>query len=99
VLVDEIENGFYYANLPVILDGIFDLCDAYKVQLIASTHSYEFLEALVKAMELRGTAGKGFSCIRFERGEGSLSIADQPLVTVIEGDQMKSAIENNFEIR
>jgi AAA15 family ATPase/GTPase len=54
VLIDEIENGFYYANLPVILDGIFDLCDQEQVQLIASTHSYEFLQALVKAMGLRG---------------------------------------------
>lgn len=99
VLVDEIENGFYYANLAVILDGIFDLCVSQQVQLIASTHSYEFLQALVKAMELRGVTGKGFSCIRFERGSESISIAQQPIVTSIEGDRMKSAIESNFEIR
>jgi ABC-type lipoprotein export system ATPase subunit len=99
VLIDEIENGFYYANLPVILDGIFDLCDQEQVQLVASTHSYEFLQALVRAMELRGKDGKGFACVRFERESESLSIAQQPLVTIIEGASMKSAIESNFEIR
>ena len=99
LLVDEIENGFYYANLAVILDGIFDLCDEQEVQLIASTHSYEFLQALVKAMELRGNEGKGFSCVRFERDGATLSLAKQPSVVVIEGSRMKSVIENNFEIR
>jgi len=99
VLIDEIENGFYYANLPVILDGLFDLCDQERVQLIASTHSYEFLQALVKAMELRGKEGKGFSCVRFERETQKLSLAQEPMATLIEGSSMKSAIENNFEIR
>jgi AAA15 family ATPase/GTPase len=99
VLVDEIENGFYYANLPVILDGFFDLCEAEQVQLIASTHSYEFLQALISAMELRGKDGKGFSCIRFERKAERLSLTQEPLATVIEGSSMKSAIESNFEIR
>lgn len=99
VLIDEIENGFYYANLPVILDGIFDLCDENHVQLIVSTHSYEFLQALAQAMELRSPEGKGFSCLRFERTSENRSIAQQPTVTLIEGQAMKSAIKNNFEVR
>jgi predicted ATPase len=99
VLIDEIENGFYYANLPVILDGLFDLCDSQQVQLIASTHSYEFLQALSRAMELRGKEGKGFACIRFERQNEGLALSQQPSYTVIEGASMKSAIESNFEIR
>jgi len=99
VLIDEIENGFYYANLSVILDGIFDLCDEHKVQLIVSTHSYEFLQALAQAMELRSPEGKGFACLRFERTSENRSIALQPTVTLIEGQAMKSAIKNNFEVR
>jgi AAA15 family ATPase/GTPase len=99
VLIDEIENGFYYASVPAILDGIFEVCDAEKVQLIASTHSYEFLQALVRAMELRGKDGKGFCCIRFERKAERLSLTQEPSATLIEGSSMKSAIENNFEIR
>lgn len=99
VLVDEIENSFYHENLAVILDSIFDLCDEHQVQLIASTHSYEFLEALAKAMSLRGTDGKGFSCLRFERLGGLKSILQQPSITVIEGASVKAAIENGFEVR
>jgi ABC-type lipoprotein export system ATPase subunit len=99
VLIDEIENGFYYANLPVILDSLFDLCDSHQVQLIASTHSYEFLQALSRAMELRGKEGKGFACIRFERENEGLALSQQPVANVIEGSSMKSAIESNFEIR
>src|ERR1035441_6090973 len=96
VLVDEIENGFYYANLSVILDSIFDLCDEHQVQLIASTHSYEFLQSLVRAMEVRSKDGKGFACLRFDRAG---SVTEQPIADLIEGAAMKSAIENNFEVR
>lgn len=99
ILVDEIENGFYYANLPVILDGLFDLCDRYEVQLIASTHSYEFLQALAQAMALRGNDIKSFACLRFERAGETPSIVHQPTVKVIDGHAMRLAIEQNFEVR
>lgn len=99
VLIDEIENGFYHANLSVILGGLFDICDKHEVQLIASTHSYEFLQALAQAMNLRGNEGKGFTCLRFERSGENRTIAHQPSVTTIEGAAMKAAIDQNFEVR
>lgn len=99
VLVDEIENGFYYGNLPVILDGLFDLCDEHQVQLIASTHSYEFLQALSQAIGIRGNDGRGFTCLRFERTGENISMIKQPTVKVIEGSAIKAAIDNNFEVR
>lgn len=99
VLVDEIENGFYYANLAVILDSLFDLCEQHHVQLIASTHSYEFLQALSQAMKLRSKDGKGFACLRFERAGENRSIVQQPTVKVIEGVALMAAIEENFEVR
>ena len=46
ILVDEIENGIFHENLEKAWRGIFRFCKQYNVQLFASTHSKECLEAL-----------------------------------------------------
>ena len=46
VLVDEIENGVFHENLEKAWSGIFHFCKQYNVQLFASTHSKECLDAL-----------------------------------------------------
>jgi predicted ATPase len=46
MFIDEIENGFYYDRLPSIWSSLIDLANRYDVQIFASTHSRECLEAL-----------------------------------------------------
>lgn len=93
VLVDEIENGFYYANLTVLLRSIVELCEKYNVQIIATTHSYEFLQSLIPIMDEISRGERDFSLLRFERHP------EQPVITLIEGSTYKAAIEESFEIR
>lgn len=45
LLVDEIENGIHYENQEEIWKILFNLCEKYNVQLFATSHSYEMIEA------------------------------------------------------
>jgi AAA15 family ATPase/GTPase len=45
ILIDEIENGFYFDRLPPIWKLITEFAVLYNVQIFASTHSWECLQA------------------------------------------------------
>lgn len=51
VFIDEIENGFYYKSMEPLLRSLIGLAKLHEVQLFASTHSHEFLEAVAKVMD------------------------------------------------
>jgi len=53
VLIDEIENGFYFDRYETIWGSIIDVAVKNKVQVFASSHSFECLEALKKAAAAR----------------------------------------------
>ncbi len=45
ILIDEIENGIHHENHRNLWKMLFDLCNEYKVQLFATSHSAEMIEA------------------------------------------------------
>jgi len=47
VLIDEIENGFYYKSLPKMWETIMAFASEYETQVFASTHSKECLDAFL----------------------------------------------------
>lgn len=51
VLVDEIEGGFYYKSMQVVLGSIVSFARENHVQIFATTHSSEFLQVLADVME------------------------------------------------
>ncbi|HYL99991.1 MAG TPA: AAA family ATPase [Blastocatellia bacterium] len=53
VLIDEIENGLYHSILPQIWKGIAELAYAENVQVFATTHSYECIQAAHYAFSSR----------------------------------------------
>jgi hypothetical protein len=93
VIVDEIENGFYYENLPSLLRTLFKLCRKNRTQLIASTHSYEFLQSIASIMD--EDLEKDVALLRLDKR----SITEQPSVTMVPGVNYKAAIESGFEVR
>lgn len=95
ILIDEIENGFYYKNLGDVLKNIITLCDQHSVQVFATTHSYEFLEVLGDAMESAKKGADAFRLLRLERPEGMT----QPEIRVIPGDSLEAAMKEHFEVR
>lgn len=63
IFIDEIENGFYYDRLPSIWRSLIKLANQYNVQIFASTHSRECLEAL------SGAAKDNYEDVSFIRTE------------------------------
>jgi len=92
VLIDEIENGFYYESLPIMLRSVCRFAEERKVQLIATTHSYEFLEAFASVMS-EGRE-QHFNLLRSSRNvDGSVDIR------ISRGPSAKAAILQHFEVR
>jgi predicted ATPase len=91
LLIDEFEVGFYYATLPKALDEILSFCDEYNVQIIATTHSYEFMQTLVPLINKRKDAGNEFCFLRTTRTDGESQIK------LLEN--APAAIESVFEVR
>ena len=88
VIIDEIEGGFYYEMLPHIIKSICDFAEDHSVQLIATTHSYELLQAFASAMENREEAfgllrptqdQEGATDIHISRGSAAVSAIRQQL--------------------
>jgi hypothetical protein len=94
LLIDEIENGFHYRNLPDLLKNIVALCDKHDVQLFATTHSYEFLQVMAGAMSSTQKGKDDFSLLRLER-KGT----ESPTITNVSGDSFEAAINEDFEVR
>lgn len=90
VLIDEIENGFYYERLPSIWSTLLSVCRSQNTQVFASTHSQECLGA---ALESIRNNEEEFALIRAERVNGSCK------ARVFGGRQFQSAIEQRIEVR
>ena len=91
LLIDEFEVGFYYANLERVLEVIFSFCQEHNVQVIASTHSYEFLRTLLPIMKQRQGTEHEFALLRTQRAGSESSIKEL-------GDP-SAALDSNFEVR
>lgn len=90
VIVDEIENGFYFERMADIWKTLRRFCADYDVQLFASTHSAECLKALEPAVS---EYQDDFSLLRTVREEGRCLIRHFP------GKQLLAALEEDIEIR
>ena len=90
VLVDEIENGIYFKHQNAIWKGLLRFLREHDAQMICTTHSKEWLEALVEAA---GDKVDDISLWRVERAKG------QPTVRQFSGSALRSGIEHGTEIR
>jgi AAA15 family ATPase/GTPase len=92
VIVDEIENGFYYKNLSDVWNSLVKLSEDDGVQLIVTTHSYEFLKAIAPSLESKEMS-KQFQLMRLEKGDV------QPEIKIFSGSLYHDAIVSDFEVR
>ncbi len=90
IYIDEIENGFYYDRLPSIWRLLLQFCADYKVQIFASTHSKECLEA---AADCAKESEQDFCLLRTNRING------QSIIRQFTGKAFRSAIKLGGEIR
>lgn len=50
LMIDEIDNGLHYSIMPALWKAILHACQKQATQLFVSTHSADFVQALVDAM-------------------------------------------------
>jgi hypothetical protein len=90
ILIDEIENGIFYDQYPLIWKTLVDLAEDQKTQLFISTHSGECLQALLPI--IRGSEND-FVLLRAERENGVSHIAQ------FTGKEFEGALSKGGEIR
>lgn len=90
VLIDEIEDGFYYDRISSVWSALLKFSQEMQCQLFATTHSLECLKSLLPAVEKQQDE---FSLIRAER-DGSES-----RVSVFSGRALTSLIRQGFDPR
>jgi AAA15 family ATPase/GTPase len=91
VLIDEFENGFHYSVMQKIWEGIGKAAKKYDCQVIATTHSYECLEAAYNGFS--GDLEKDFTYLRLD------SVGDETKAKIFDYKMLKVAIESNMEVR
>lgn len=94
ILIDEIENGLYYEGMEDFWKGLMAVLEDQDVQLFATTHSRECMEAAQKAVS--GMAGDPLRFLRLDRK------VDDPgkiVGTTFGKREMETAIEFNREMR
>jgi energy-coupling factor transporter ATP-binding protein EcfA2 len=93
VIVDEIESGFYYKDMPAVWFALVNLCLDEKVQLVVSTHSYEFLKAAAPILAKEGIA-KESQLMRSE-----INADGERVIKKIAAHSFESATSLDFEVR
>jgi AAA domain, putative AbiEii toxin, Type IV TA system/AAA domain len=91
VLIDEIENGFYFERMPAFWTTILRLASEYDTQIFASTHSMECLRGLLPI--LKDHHENDVTLLRIERENGCSS------ATLVKGEFFEAALEQRFEVR
>ena len=91
LLIDEFENGIYYTVLPELWQLIFQLARRLNVQVFATTHDWECIEAFQKA------------AVEDKQDEGllvRLSLkGDDIVATLFDERRLASATRNRIEVR
>jgi len=90
VIIDEIENGIYYAMFPSFWEAMYQFAKESNTQLFLSTHSWECLKAAVPLIEKKEN---DFCLIQISQANGSSH------AQTIRGRDAAAAIESDIEVR
>jgi len=93
VIVDEFESSLYYRNITSVWNALVQLAIQEHVQLIVTTHSYEFLQAAAPVLAAEGIA-KNSQLLRAELGEDG-----KHFIRPIPATALSAATSQDFEVR
>lgn len=91
LLIDEIENGFHFSIQNEIWQLIFELANKLNVQVFATTHSWDCVEAFQKAANAE--ASHNGMLIRLQEKNGEIK------ATTFSKDELEIATRNEIELR
>ncbi|WP_052567067.1 AAA family ATPase [Candidatus Magnetobacterium casense] len=92
-LIDEIEKGFYYSALLDLWDAIYEFAKEFDVQVFATTHSMECIQALADSYSSKNTEDDEIRMYRIERNNGMFDIIDYS------NDLIMTSLDSNWEMR
>ena len=93
-IIDEIENGIHHTVLKQMWRGMAEISERLGVQIFATTHSRECLEAAETVFFDDDKAGKrDFAVIQLMR------VKDEVVGKVLNEDRVAAAFENDIELR
>ncbi len=88
VLADEIENGFHHTVLEKVWKVIYETAERFETQLIATTHSFESIEAAHAA-----SPGHDLALHRLELGDHITRCV------TYDADSIEGAVKHGLEVR
>jgi AAA15 family ATPase/GTPase len=90
ILIDQLEDGFYFDRMPSIWKILYRFATINDAQIFATTHNRELLSSMIET--IRGHEDD-FTLLHAQRENGSCSIRST------EGRFFGASLEQNFEIR
>ena len=90
VLVDEIENGFYYSSQEILWDAIFESAKEFNVQIFATTHSIECVKAFSSSS---GKNNDDVRLYRIERKDGDFRVVSY------DHNVLEASLDSGWEVR
>ena len=94
ILIDEIENGLYHEGMEDFWKGLFEVLEDQDVQLFATTHSRECMEAAHRAAGPRGEYP-----LRFLRLDRRVDHPEKIVATTFGQEEMQTAMDSRLEMR
>ena len=92
VLLDELEDGLHFSLLPRLWKIIFDIARRLNVQVFATTHSWDCIEAFQKAAAEDDDPGSGV-LVRLDNRDGDVS------ATVFDERRLAIVTRDGIEVR
>lgn len=91
LLIDEIENGIHFSVLPAFWRGLIRVAETENVQIVATTHSWECVQAAYKASNEKND--NSFQYLRLDR------VKEHIKCTAVDGPAMEIALTQGWEMR
>lgn len=93
VLIDEIENGFYYSAQEILWDAIFKSAKEFNVQIFATTHSIECIKAFSSSYAKSVQNNDDIRLYRIERKD------DDFKVVTYDHKTLEASLDSDWEVR
>ncbi|MCQ2295839.1 MAG: AAA family ATPase [Bacteroidales bacterium] len=94
LMIDEIDNGLHYSIMPALWNVILHSCKTQDTQLFVSTHSADFVEALVDVMSQEGLADTNVSAYKLVK-----KYDDELVALRYDKEKLTYAINQEMEVR
>lgn len=89
LLVDEISDGFHYSVLPAVWNFIFKMAHRLNVQVFATTHSWDCIEAFQQAAEEDEQDEGVLIRLQNQNGDVTATVFDERRLAVVTREQIE----------